>query len=217
MLSQPSEEFQAHGRSHSLLHTDNDRARLVDVLSAEFKKKTKRAKIEPHAFICYQDLKGIWNTDRIKTLLSDSHLPPDVLAIIYEQMLIILSVLVHIGARRCLDNFRHRLFYPDTAQPAFTDAKIPLPRNEIKRFLGEEFLCDQFYQHQWKFKPYRLEINEGDSVKVIEEYWRLPFEEVEENIGSGTAGRVDRALISPKYLKNSDGSDYDMVSPSAFH
>jgi hypothetical protein len=208
---------QDHGRRSSYagdLHgTTHGKDQTIKELFKEFDKYTKRKDSDAKQFICQQDLKEIWTINRIKSILSPN-IPDDLtLDLIHRDMVIILSILVTISAPKdCLALFREQLFDPQTDSPRVTDTDIPLKEGSQHKIA---FLSDahqrMFMQEQHKFKPYIIRLRKFKYITEVDENERLPFEDVQNNIGRGTSGQVDRVRISPRYLRQADDSSYDHV------
>jgi hypothetical protein len=187
--------------------------RITHTILEEFKKATKRPKEPPKSYICHYDLQKIWRKSLIQELLLPDNLPEGVLEVIQKRMFVILSILVAIGATECLAQFRSRLFPSNSHDPRMTDNDIPIMEKDKIDFLrSNPALQEQFFTVQHKFKPVVISLSDLREFKEIDSEWRLPFECIEDELGSGISGNVERVAISARYFKEVGGADYEHVS-----
>jgi hypothetical protein len=175
---------------------------------------TKRREKPDKSFICYDNLKRIWSDkSRISILLQPDCLSQDEIHFIQENMIIILSTLISVGAGGCLTNFRARLFDPKSGDALLTDVGIPYERNQLIFLNSEPALQQLFYEHQFKFKPVVIQLESGQRTQVIKDRkMRLPFERIQKGVGAGGYGKVDCVGISPRYIKEESGASWESVS-----
>src|SRR5436190_1364560 len=165
-------------RNEGLRDPERVKVRLNHKLHKEFEANTKRLDDPPNSFICHRDVQQIWaKRKRIQKLLYPDDIPLQILDIIQNDMIVILSILVSIGADTCLANFRTRFFDPNTTKPVRTDINIPLDLDQID-FLPDESPArrKQFYDEQWKFVPEVIQLSK--KCQEIHPMRRLPFEHV---------------------------------------
>lgn len=161
-------------------------------------------------FIIESDLKRIWNDMRkITAILGDQWSKPE-LEIIHGCMQKTLSLLVYIGARDCLSNFRC-LFTRDG--PLFLDADLPLKDKALLAFMPIE-MQDKFIEQQFLFIPYIIYEMEGPKTQYVDSRLRLPFEKITKNIGVGGYGKVDQVKIPQGYLRTLRSGGGELVSIS---
>jgi len=187
---------------------------LQNEIVMEFNNITRRKDSLTKSFICHYDLKKIWaNIERIRKILYLSNPTDKILLVIQERMYMVLSILVAISAEKCLEEFTTRFFDKDTGEPRITDESLPLGYDEIDFLKDDEPHRWQFCREQHMFKPYVIKLRKFQDIIKIDEDYRLPFQKLEEKIGSGSSSTVDRAWISPEYLIKADQSYYGHVSP----
>jgi hypothetical protein len=127
-------------------------------------------------------------------------------------MYIILSILVFIGADKCLEQFRARLFQPNRKDPRLTDADLPLEENNVDFLTEQPALKRLFLEQQHRFNP--ITIHCRYELQEFNSFQRLPLVPVTEDhvLGQGAFGDVERIGIAARYFKETSGADYEKVS-----
>ena len=191
-----------------LQDSDNDIKALISTIFGEIESVTKRPGEPEKSFVRYDDLKVIWSDRwRISCLLQLDYTHEDQIDFIQENMIIIISTLISIGADDWLTNFRARLFDSVSGHAIVTDDGIPFEMDRLTFLDSSLALQRAFYEYQFRFKPVVIE----QRPQVIEnKMLRLPFEYCDD-IGSGGFGKVDRVGISPKCIKEESGSTWESV------
>jgi hypothetical protein len=177
---------------------------------------TKHFNRPDKAYICDFDLNRIWSDQRrISAVLQPDNFSQLDLDIIQEQLILILSTLVYMGATLCLTSFRSRFFDPISGKPRVTDKSFPFEKHQLDFFdpESESALQQHFYDNQFRFKPVVIRVRrrqKAQEIKNINE--RLPFENRVKSVGSGGYGQVDCVSISPSYIRMADGGSFREVS-----
>lgn len=172
------------------------------------KKDPKNKHCKP--FIIQSDLRNIWRDARkITSIIGDEWTKPELEAI-HACMYKILSILVYIGAKECLRDFRH-LFPRDGDGPLFMDSDLPLKDKAPLAFMSVQ-LQDQFIEQQFMFIPFVIQEMEGSVTQSVAPQFRLPFEHITKNIGVGGYGKVDQVKIPRGYLRTRRSTGGDLVS-----
>ena len=202
--------------SPSVLRKESSQARskghVLKKILDEIKKATKRLEDPEAAYVCDYDLKRIWEDEsRIRAVVDPICLSSIEIRHIQENMLIILSTLVWIGAYACLSDFTHRLFTM-YGEPHFVDGDVPLKKEQLYFLDSEPALQDQFYDNQFRFKPARIILPPVEITQQLHQKARLPFETRMEDVGTGGYGDVDCVGISPRYIKMASGWESPSVS-----
>jgi len=165
----------------------------------------KRPANRDNAYICSRDVESCWSTARIRIALLPEPWTDTEIITIKQRFIRVLSILVYTGAHDYLQSFRSQFFDANR-----DDDQLPFEQQHLS-FLG--YLYKQkFYEEQYRFIPVTIVDKSDPHSQHIEESRRLPFEVVEENIGLGGYGRVDRVRISPGYLQLKNGSIFPEVS-----
>jgi hypothetical protein len=177
----------------------------------EFEKITHQPDDLSKSFICYYDLQKVWaNKGRISTLLRPDDVT-DILDKIQQSMYIILSILVFIGADKCLEQFRARLFQRNCKDPLLTDAALPLEENNVHFLKEQPALKRRFLEQQHMFNP--ITIHCRYELQEFNPFQRLPLVPVTEGLlGQGAFGDVERIGIAARYFKETRGAVYEEVS-----
>lgn len=186
---------------------------LIRTILGEINAHMKRSENPEKSFICYEDLKSIWSDrSRIQTLLQLAFPSEHQIRFIQEHMIMILSTLIFIGATDFSSEFLATLFNSNSANAPITDDEIPFEMNQLIFLYSKPALQQNFYTHQFRFKPVVIEVTRHQRTQVIKNpKLRLPFEYLKKDIGSGGFGKVDVVGISPKYI-NEAGSIRENVS-----
>jgi hypothetical protein len=211
MADRPHSELQ---RDCSQDGCEDEKAQVIENILHEICSATKRREKPEKSFICYEDLKRIWSDkSRISILLQPDRLSQDQIHFIQENMIMILSTLISVGAVGCLTNFCARLFDPKSGNALLTDDGIPYKKNQLI-FLNSEPASQQlFCEHQYRFKPVVIQLESGQRTQLIKDRKiRLPFERIQKDVGAGGYGKVDCVSISPRYIKEETGSSWESVS-----
>jgi serine/threonine protein kinase len=186
---------------------NQEQIKIIRDLLRELKSIIKRYDADTedvrNAFYLPEDVQKLWVDKRkIITLLglqkSSEFVEPT-----YSQMTGILTTLVTINAKDCLQNFTS-LFFGTKAQPQLTDDALPLSKDDIYWFQNEPAMLDLFFSKQFMFAPYRFSVTDDKELTTILPQCRLPFEEDPKFIASGGYGEVSVAKICPSYFREND-------------
>lgn len=187
------------------------RSTEIGHIAQALKDSMKRSKKDYKCFMIYSDIKAIWTTNRILTVLwPDS---PDLANLQYVQnnVIVMLSCLIWIRSTSWPDELLGKLWDESKKRYLLVDDKIPIDKENL--FFLPDDAKDAFYKDQFIFKPLVIRLSSLQRTQSVSADWRLPFENTEKNVGSGGYGVVDKVVILPGYIKNEEGNGYDRVSP----
>jgi hypothetical protein len=190
------------------------KAQLIETILHEINSAMKRRDKPQKSFICFEDLKRIWSDkSRISSLLQPERISQNQIHFIQENMIMVLSTLISIGADECITNFHARLFDQNSGRAFLTDDGIPYEKSQLVCLNSEPALPQLFHEHQYQFKPEVIRLESGQRIQVIKDHKRrLPFERIQKDVGVGGYGKVDCVGISPRYIKEESGSSWEDVS-----
>jgi hypothetical protein len=201
-----------HQDAHHAIKSQ-EKADMIKKILGDIKTCMKRPDKPSKAYFVHKDIARIWSDrTRIHTVLWPDCPNEKDLDVVQDDMVLVLSCLLWVGARDCLSNFRSKFFGFRSHCP--TDDKLPLEKDQLGFLEAEPAIQDRFYEEQFKFKPETILITHNQiTQKVNHPLRRLPFEYRKKELGGvGGYGQVDCVGISPGYIRHENGSSWGNVS-----
>lgn len=150
-------------------------------------------------FLTDDDIDTVYaDRDRIRALIKTTSRNVDLEKVRIEMRRVI-TVLILIGARDCFTDFERRLYRQMT--PDITDKDLPITRTSDLHFLPTD-QRDRFMHEQYAVLAVKIKEDYEPRTLRFGPKERLPFERIEERIGVGGYGKVDKVWIPRGYLED---------------
>ena len=178
-----------------------------DQVLARLNQCMKRKNQPDRSFICEHELDSIWSSLSIIRPVLGGRWSDSDLQVIQTRYKKVLSILILIGAKLTLANFRS-LVLNATPHPLMPqgDDKLPLPEKALQTFpfLDPAQQC-QFLEKQYIFLPIEIKKPQRQDILEVPSPFRLPFISEEEFVTCGGYGEVSKVEIAHGYLDDDTG------------